>query len=389
MFKIVHIHTYHLDRIPDCQILKTEKNIRNINKKMAINRLKNNRSAKTKDLPPPYPNGWYGVLESSMLSAGKSMYISCLGQHFAVYRTQAHKVYVLDTYCPHLGANMGLSGRVVGDNIECPFHKWSFRGIDGRCTNIPYSSCVPSAIKVKKWISTEVNDHIFIWYNVEDLEQPWTIPISDELQTKQFVYQGRNEFYVNCHIQEIPENGADLAHFAAIHKKSFMSGCIDAKENFLTNFARHDWKASWSATEDKHIAEVKLCHYIVLFNKFKFFKINVTGKQLGPSYVHLFLHSPIFGSFQIFQTITPVEPLLQKVVHRFYAPRLMAPIVKILICGESIMFERDMNIWDHKIYRGNPQLIVEDSSVKKFRKWYSNFYSVNSDGFNISETLQW
>ncbi|XP_060665419.1 cholesterol 7-desaturase nvd isoform X2 [Drosophila nasuta] len=120
-----------------------------------------------------------------------------------------------------------------------------------------------------------------------------------------------------------------------------------------------------------------------------FFKINVTGKQLGPSYVHLFLHSPIFGSFQIFQTITPVEPLLQKVVHRFYAPRLMAPIVKILICGESIMFERDMNIWDHKIYRGNPQLIVEDSSVKKFRKWYSNFYSVNSDGFNISETLQW
>lgn len=59
--------------------------------------------------------------------------------------------------------------------------------------------------------------------------------------------------------------------------------------------------------------------------------------QIGPAYVHLVLHSPTFGNFQIFQTITPVEPLLQKVVHRFYASRLMAPIMKFLIFGETVM----------------------------------------------------
>ncbi|KAH8263892.1 hypothetical protein KR044_005126, partial [Drosophila immigrans] len=383
--------TKYLDIFTDCQVSNSKKNIKSKNKQIAINRLRNYRSAGTKDLPPPYPNGWYGVLESSNLSVEKPVYISCLGQHFVIYRTKTFNVFVLDAYCPHLGANMGLGGRVVGDNIECPFHKWSFRGIDGRCTNIPYSSCVPSPIKVKKWISAEVNDHIFIWYNVEELEQPWTIPISDEVQTKKMVYHGRNEFYVNCHIQEIPENGADLAHFAAIHKRSLMSGGFDLKENLLTNFAYHDWKARYVriATEVKHIAEVNLSHSIVLFNKVKCFQINVIGKQLGPSYVHLFLHSPMFGNFQIFQTITPLEPLLQKVTHRFYASRLMAPIMKILICGESIMFERDMNIWNHKIYRSNPQLVVEDSTLKKFRKWYSYFYSANSNTFHNSENLHW
>jgi len=34
---------------------------------------------------------------------------------------------------------MGVGGRVRGDCLECPFHLWSFRGEDGKCTAIPYS----------------------------------------------------------------------------------------------------------------------------------------------------------------------------------------------------------------------------------------------------------
>jgi len=45
----------------------------------------------------------------------------------------------MDAYCPHLGANLGVGGLVRGDCIECPFHLWKFRGIDGECVNIPYS----------------------------------------------------------------------------------------------------------------------------------------------------------------------------------------------------------------------------------------------------------
>lgn len=378
-----------LDDVSNSQIRNGKGNLRSSSKQIAMSRLRKTRAVASKELPPPYPNGWYGILESSKLKDAEALYVACLGQHFVIYRSQKSKVFILDAYCPHLGANMGLGGRVVGDNIECPFHQWSFRGTDGVCTSIPYSLCAPPSIRVKKWISIEMHGFIFVWYCVEELEQPWSLPKSDEVQTNKMVYHGRNEFYVNCHIQEIPENGADLAHFTAIHNKSFLAGGCDPKDNFLSNLGYHEWQASWCPSEEKHIAEVKLSHSFLLLNKFHCFRMKVIGKQLGPAYVHLFLHCPIIGNLQIFQTITPVEPLLQKVVHRFYASRSTAPIMKILICGESIMFERDMSIWNHKMYRSNPLLVLEDSSLKKFRKWYSNFYSANSKSYHQLDCMRW
>ncbi|XP_043070473.1 cholesterol 7-desaturase nvd isoform X2 [Drosophila grimshawi] len=325
------------------QFINNANKLRSKDKRDTINRLRKSRKIGSKELPPPYPNG----------------------------------------------ANLAVGGRVIGDNIECPFHQWSFRGTDGMCTNIPYSNCVPPATKVKKWNSTEMNGFVFVWYSVEGSEIPWTLPKSVELQSNQFVYHGRNEFYINCHIQEIPENGADLAHFKAIHNDNIIAGGFHIKQSIVRYLGYHQWQASWNVAEDKHIAEIKLNHSFNLFGNFRCSQMNVTGKQIGPAYVHMFLHSPTFGHFQIFQTITPIKPLLQKVVHRFYATRLMAPFMKILICGESIMFERDINIWNHKTYRNNPLLVLEESSIKKFRKWYAQFYTVNSKSFQLANNPSW
>lgn len=44
-----------------------------------------------------------------------------------------------DAYCPHLGAHLGIGGKVHKDCIECPFHSWSFEGCTGKLTNIPYA----------------------------------------------------------------------------------------------------------------------------------------------------------------------------------------------------------------------------------------------------------
>jgi phenylpropionate dioxygenase-like ring-hydroxylating dioxygenase large terminal subunit len=61
------------------------------------------------------------------------------GENFAVFRTFAGVVHILDAYCPHLGANMAVGGVVRGDCLECPFHLWRFKGEDGKCSAIPYS----------------------------------------------------------------------------------------------------------------------------------------------------------------------------------------------------------------------------------------------------------
>lgn len=62
-----------------------------------------------------------------------------IGEQVAVFRGHDGKPYVVDAYCPHLGANLAVGGRVFGKCIECPFHGWQFQGDDGKCVKIPYS----------------------------------------------------------------------------------------------------------------------------------------------------------------------------------------------------------------------------------------------------------
>lgn len=365
-------------------------NLNSKQKRDTINRMRRLRKIGINELPPPYPNGWYNIAESSAVRKGEAINVAALGEQFVVFRTATNEVHVLDAYCPHLGANLGIGGKVVGDGIECPFHQWTFRGSDGKCVNVPYSSCgAPSTSKVRRWISKEMHEIIFIWYHIED-EEPWELPDIEEVESKEFIYQGRNEFIVSCHIQEIPENGADLAHFTAVHNPSVLAGGCP-KDNPLSVLGTHRWDATWkgSKPEAKHISTLSLNHLLEIYPKVQFCQVDVVGVQIGPSYVQLHMKS-VFGRFVAVQTVTPIEPLVQKVIHRFYGPRWMSPFMKFIVVAESIMVERDINMWNHKTFRNKPQLVKEDHSIKSFRSWYSQFYSDNSKTFaHAQENLDW
>lgn len=167
-----------------------------------------------------------------------------MGENFAVFRTEKGIVHVLDAYCPHLGANLAVGGLVKGDCIECPFHQWTFRGSDGACDNIPYSTgAIPKNAKVKKWISQESNGAVYVWYHAEN-EEPWELTGIKEIDSGEWIYHGRNEFLINCHIQDIPENGADVAHLAAVHGPNMLTGNdLRFSRTAWANFGMHSWNA--------------------------------------------------------------------------------------------------------------------------------------------------
>jgi cholesterol 7-dehydrogenase len=64
------------------------------------------------DLPPVYPNGWFGLLRSEEVAVGASTAVDALGQNFAVFRDEEGKIHILDAYCAHLGANIAVGGKV-------------------------------------------------------------------------------------------------------------------------------------------------------------------------------------------------------------------------------------------------------------------------------------
>jgi cholesterol 7-dehydrogenase len=176
------------------------------------------------DVPPAYPNGWFAIVESFRLARGHARTAHICGLSLAVFRDDNGVPHVLDAYCPHLGADLGAGGQVVGECLQCPFHGWEFRGSDGQCVKIPYASKIPASARVKSWPTVEKAGWVCFWYDAEgreplyELDDISEVPLPDYAQGARerigsWYYAGRTENYVNCHICEIPENGGDFGHF--------------------------------------------------------------------------------------------------------------------------------------------------------------------------------
>ncbi|XP_075041595.1 cholesterol 7-desaturase nvd-like [Mixophyes fleayi] len=353
------------------------------------------RRRKKGDLPPVYPNGWYQVLDSHLLGPGEVQNITVCGQQVAVYRTHQGKAYVVDAYCPHLGANLAIGGQVVGDCIECPFHGWQFHGEDGKCARIPYAEKVPEFAKIKAWSTCELNGMVFVWYHCDGIEPTWNVPEQEEITSKEWVYRGRTEHYVNCHIEEIPENAADVAHLGFLHEPALLSG-VDLRytKSRRWDFFKHLWKVQWISepAPNQHCSQMLLQHTSLVFGKhFSILDLDVVARQVGPGVVFLNFKHSFLGSGVIMHCVTPVEPLLQRVSHSiFYQKNIPALIPKFMLRAECLQFERDVMVWNNKKYLSKPMLVKEDAAVQQHRRWYSQFYSENSPRLSFQENkLDW
>ncbi|KAM6430857.1 cholesterol 7-desaturase nvd-like isoform 1-T1 [Liasis olivaceus] len=353
------------------------------------------KNRRTGQLPPVYPNGWFRVLGSAELARGEVRNVAALGEQFAVFRGLDGKAYVMDAYCPHLGANLAIGGHVVGNCIECPFHGWMFSGKDGNCTKIPYTEKVPEFAKTKVWPSCEVNDMIMVWYHCDGFSPAWQVTEQEELSLHKCVFRAKTEHFVGAHIEEIPENAADVAHLSFLHSPTVMSGNdLRYMDNCRWAFFRHSWEAEWQPESEptSHCSCMLLIHRVLLFGKhFPLLDLHVSARQVGPGLVFMTFNHAFLGKALIVHSVTPLEPLLQHVVHQIYFPRNMPSfIAKLILWAEGVQFERDVMIWNNKKFLSKPLLVKEDAAILKHRRWFSQFYSENSGKLNAQKCkLDW
>lgn len=62
--------------------------------------------------PPFFPNGWYRLMASNELKPGDVRSIDCCGRNVVLFRGTDNQAYVLNAYCAHMGANLGIGGKV-------------------------------------------------------------------------------------------------------------------------------------------------------------------------------------------------------------------------------------------------------------------------------------
>ena len=156
-------------------------------------------------------------------------------------------------------------------------------------------------------------------------------------------------------------------------------------DNGNSHFTAQYRDRSW----EKHKANVHLCHKLMLLKRFSTMESDERAEQIGPGIIELNVNTS-FGSLYILLIITPVEPLLQRVIHLIFSPPLLAPYANLLFLGECTMFERDIRIWNSKRFERRPILVREDRTIQVYRNWYSQFYSDHSPTYETAmKDLQW
>ena len=162
-----------------------------------------------------YPNTWYPILESRSLKRNDVKSIRVFGKDLIAFRGISGKAYVLDAYCPHLGAHLAVGGTVVGDHIRCPFHGWTFDG-SGVCTAVPgvesnyiynifinlifgyliSGSKLPKA-EINVWRCSDLNGFIYVWYHMNGENPKWFPKEFTEFSANEMTFRGRIKFYCN------------------------------------------------------------------------------------------------------------------------------------------------------------------------------------------------
>ncbi len=299
---------------------------------------------------PPFPIGWYSVARKSELGKGDVQRVFAFDRELALFRTRSGVAVVTDAFCPHLGAHLGVEGRVVGEAIRCPFHGWKFDA-SGDCVEIPYCDEIPDRAKVRSWHVSETNSDIMVWYHPHGTAPDWEVPELEELNSDDWSDPQYWEFTIPNHVQNIAENTCDPEHFQYVHRME-----------------------STPPSEVNIAEDGRVLHMIA----------DATA-AVNPNTLHAIMHNPglaivrtVYGPNAEMMVYSTAQPTTLNETHMRWTLTVRKEIVDLV--GDDVMrgikegINDDMPIWRHKIYRDKPVFCKGDTSLVGFRKWVKQFY---------------
>ncbi len=159
----------------------------------------------------PIPFGWFAVAMTNEITVGEVKTLRYFGTEFVVWRGEDGIVNAVDPFCPHLGAHLGVKSQVVGNDLRCAFHHWSFNG-KGGVTDIPYARMIPPKLKrgcLQTWPVSEADGVIYVWYHPQKAAPKWDVATLPVCPDGDWVLAETFDWVINIHCQEITENGQD------------------------------------------------------------------------------------------------------------------------------------------------------------------------------------
>lgn len=325
----------------------------------------------TRRLPHPIPFGWFFVAYADELAPGDVRALNYFNRDLVLFRCENGELGLLDAYCPHLGAHLGYGGQVEGQSIRCPFHAWAFNR-EGVCTDIPYAQKMPGRIADSKQAThsypvVEKNKVIWAWYHPDNIAPDFDVMEHDEINDPQWVELKRYAWTVKTNVQEIAENGVDVAHFRYVHS-------MEAVPEGLTSY---DGVRRTSIAEgERRIPEPDGGSRLVAS------KVMTIQNGAGQKYTRFTGLSETL----LMVLVTPVTDQQVELRFAFTHQQFAEDSLEMAVARESIEsvigqrgVEGDIPIWEHKIHRADPVLCDGDGPIMRFRKYFAQFYAELQD----------
>ena len=305
----------------------------------------------TRRFPFPLPFGWFAVGHVDELPAEAVSTHHLFGQDLVLWSDDGER-HLVDAWCPHLGAHLGVGGRVVDGCLVCPFHEWSF-GPDGVNVAIPYAEKPNRRARLRGYPLVERNGHLLAWYHPDPTVEPvYDVPqkVPAEAQPVH-----RVDRIVGTVWQEIAENSVDMAHFVSVHGTAQMASIGEMTMDGPFRQVRSEQ----TFTSSKGDLPATLTS-------------NSLGPGMGVIEFELFGHTVILVS-----TTTPLDD--ERCHHRFSfhtdGSDVAARIAPGFAAEVERQFDQDIPIWEAKRFVPVPALAPNEKPVTEFRRWATQFYA--------------
>jgi phenylpropionate dioxygenase-like ring-hydroxylating dioxygenase large terminal subunit len=166
--------------------------------------------------PEQITEGWYLVARADEVRPGKVVSRSLLERPLALYRGGSGRVHALHARCPHLGADLA-GGEVLGDDLRCPFHHWTFDG-EGGCLRAPGLAAPPAFARTFSYPVHERHGSVWVYAGAAPRIpfphfEAW---LDEDLAVMRLAPQ-----VLGCHPHIAAMNGLDVQHFRTVHRFSF------------------------------------------------------------------------------------------------------------------------------------------------------------------------
>ncbi|GAA3236417.1 Rieske 2Fe-2S domain-containing protein [Actinocorallia longicatena] len=306
---------------------------------------------------PAVPDGWFAVAASEDLVTGEVTTLHYLDRELVAFRGEDGGARVFDAHCPHLGAHLGVGGRVCGDGIVCPFHGWRFDG-DGLLAEVPRLDRRPPRVSAGTWPVCELNGRLFVWHHAGGAPPAYALPHyrSEGAWTPWRV----DTYRVRVHVQELTENIIDRSHFYAVHDMVPPDDDV-----FEVTFTDH------VMTVDQNIKVTALAD--------TGYEVRTRTTVCGPGAVAVEVRE---GSLDMltYITQTPVDAEISEITICFSMAALedaafTASVAELNAKVTNLQFTQDVPLWENKIYRDRPRLTAVDGPIAAYRRWFDRFYS--------------